>query len=85
MLSIKTPHIVLSPSCYHHTLLTSNQYWNKPRVDGGNVTAQSHLITWSFESGNRLDGVSSVFNSINCKIACPDVIISDDARECIKY
>ena len=53
-------------------------------MNGGNVTAQSQLITWLFESGRKLDGVSSTCNGINCEIGCPDVIISDEATECIK-
>ena len=79
--SNESPHVVFGPSCYHHGLLESTQYWNKVTVNGGNVTAQSQLLSWL--KSERLDGVS-VCNGVNCEKSCPHVDISNAATECIK-
>ena len=76
-----SPHLVFSPTCYHHCMVESSKFWNEVTVNGGSVTAQSQLLAW-LDNSEKLDGVSTC-DGVNCDEACPPVDISNEARSCI--
>ena len=77
------PHLVFGPACYAHGMLASSLFWSEVRINDANVTAQSQLLSWLFDSGKKLDGVSSC-DGVGCDPGCPPIDKSDEATECVE-